>query len=315
MDALSEMLRLARVSGGIFLRGEFTEPWCLASSIKASDCSALLGPTDHLILYHFVLEGALTVEVPANEPVTCQRGQAVILPRNDTHRLRGSAQSPAVSAFDVARIPEPGDIMMIQHGGGGAQTRIVCGFLSGPSLGDDPLISALPATLVYDGVTARSGPLMLQSMQVAAQELLESRPGSDAMLARLSELLFVEAVRAYIENRSQDPGEWLDGLRDRAVSRAVALIHRDLAYQWTVDNLARAVGASRSSLAERFRRFLDCAPAEYLTQQRMRRAAHLLGEDSRLPLIEIAEQVGYGSEAAFSRAFKRWHGVSPSGWR
>lgn len=315
MDALSEMLRLARISGGVFLRGEFSEPWCLASSIQASDCSDLLGPTDHLILFHFVLEGSLTISLTEREPIVCLPGQAVVLPRNDAHKLSGTQKSRAVSALDLAHLPEPGAIMAIEHGGGGERTRIVCGFLSGTRLGEDPLISALPAAMVYDGTKARTGPLMLQSMEVAALELLESRPGSDAMLARLSELLFVETIRTYIENRREQSEPTLDALRDRTVSRAVATMQRNLAYGWTVDNLARTVGVSRSSLAGRFKRFLNCAPAQYLMQQRMRRAAQLLSEDSRQPLIRIAEQVGYASEAAFSRAFKRWYGVPPSDWR
>lgn len=204
--------------------------------------------------------------------------------------------------------------MAIEHGGGGARTRIVCGFLGGQQLAGDPLFSSLPALIRYDCAAARSGALVQASMELAARETSTSRPGADAMLARISELLFVEAVRTHIESLETPPDGLYAALRDPPLSKALALIHRDPAKAWTVETLGRAVGASRSSLADRFKRHLGHAPAEYLTRHRMRLAARDLATgDARL--VAIAQAAGYRSEAAFSRAFKRIYAVSPSAWR
>ncbi|MDA0238428.1 MAG: AraC family transcriptional regulator [Proteobacteria bacterium] len=313
MDALSEVLRAARLSGGIFLRAEFSEPWCLTSTIQASDCSAHLGPTDHVILYHYVVEGELTVQIADEDPAKFHPGQAVIFARNDRHNLSGREPAEAVPALDLARVPAPGELMEIEHGGGGAATRIVCGFLGGQGLAGNPLLSSLPAAIRYDTSTARSGPLVRTSLEFAANEVADGRPGTDAMLARISEMLFVEAVRAYVEDLPKDLGGWMEALRDRSVSKAIALIHRQPEEPWTVERLGRAVGASRSTLTDKFTRYLDCAPAEYLTKHRMMLAAREL-TSGNASIMTIAEQIGYGSEAAFSRAFKRFYGVSPSAW-
>ncbi|MDH3738587.1 MAG: AraC family transcriptional regulator [Alphaproteobacteria bacterium] len=314
MDALSEVLRAARLSGGVFLRGEFSEPWCLASAVNASDCSRYLGPADHLVLYHYIAEGVLTIAFTDEAPQTFHPGQVAILPRNDPHTLGGRQPAGPVSALDVARIPKPGDLMVIDHGGGGEPTRIICGFLGGRALADDPLLSSLPKLLRFDCSTVRSGELVRTSLEFAAEEVAAGRAGSDAMLARLSELLFVEAVRNYVEALPDDADGWLGALKDRAVGQALAAIHANPEQPWTVDLLGREAGMSRSALAERFVRYVGHPPAEYLAQHRMRLAARELARGNA-PLVEIAEAVGYGSEAAFSRAFKRAYGVAPSVWR
>ena len=314
MDALSEIFRSTRLSGGVFLRGEFTEPWCLASAVSASDCADHLGPADHLVLYHYVIEGRLTIESERLAAETFLPGQAAVFPRNDRHRLSGSEATAAVSALDVARFPGPGELMLIEHGGGGRSTRIVCGFLGGKGLAGDPLLLSLPSLLRYDSESTRSGQVVRESLLLAADEIAHGRLGADAMLARISELLFVEAVRSYIEALPPEAGGLVRALKDRSVSKAVALIHRYPERPWTVEMLGQAVGSSRSSLAEKFVRYLDTAPAEYLTQHRMQAAARQLAA-SEATILTIATSVGYGSEAAFSRAFKRAFDVSPSTWR
>ena len=314
MDALSEILRTARLSGGVFLSGAFTEPWGLETSLEASDFSAFLGPADHLVLYHYVIEGTLVIELAGERPEEFHAGQAVIFPRNDRHKISGRQAAKAVSALDLAKIPKPGELMVIEHGGGGAGTRIICGFLGGRLLAGDPLFSSLPAVLRYDCASERSGGLVSASFDIAAREVSDSRPGADAMLARLSELLFVEAVRSYVEGLEGEASGLFGALQDRSLGTAIALMHRNPEQPWTVPDLARAVGASRSSLTEKFARHLGCAPMEFLVGHRMRLAARAL-EASGGSLMTIAESIGYGSEAAFSRAFKRAHGVSPSAWR
>jgi len=314
MDALSEILRMARLSSGVFLRGEFSEPWCLTSRLKASDCSAYLGPSDHLILFHFVLEGTLAVETVDGQRAEFTAGEAVILPRNDPHQLVGRGITNSVLAQDVLRIPGPGELMAIEHGGGGERTRIICGFLGGKGLKGDPLLEALPTIFKYDSTIARSGALVAATLKTADREVREGRPGSEAILARISELVFVEAVRHHLEQLSEDNGGWLGALRDNAVSKALALMYRNPQENWTVERLGLEVGASRSSLSSKFVRYLGLGPGDCLTKLRMQFAARDL-ELSRHGIAEIAERVGYGSEEAFSRAFKRQYGIAPSFWR
>jgi len=314
MDALSEILRIARLSSGIFLRGEFSEPFRLTSRLKASNCSPHLGPSDHLILFHFVLEGRLNVELENGGRAEFIAGEAVVLPRNDPHRLRGEGEATAVMAQDVLRIPGPGELMAIEHGGGGARTRIICGFLGGKGLGGDPLLSALPAMFKYDSTTPHSGAFVAATLDAADREVREGRAGSQAILARISELLFVEAVRHHLENLSDDSDGWLGALRDVSVSKALAVMYRAPHENWTVERLGEVVGASRSNLSTKFVRYLGHGPGECLTKVRMQLAARDLLL-SRKNIAEIAERVGYGSEAAFSRAFKREQGMAPSAWR
>ena len=314
MDALSEVLRAMRLSGGVFLRATFTEPWCLASGVTARDCSRHLGPADHLLLYHYVLEGALSVTLAAGGSTTVRPGQAVIFPRNDQHRLHGREPAREVSALEVAQIPRPGDLMTIDQGGGGATTRIVCGFLGGPALAGDPLLTSLPPLLVYDGASARSGAVVRELLSYAADEVAADRQGSGAMLARLSELLFIEAVRAHVEALPPDAKGWLAALGDPRLARALGRLHAEPERPWTAAELGRQAGLSRSALAQRFGQVLGSTPAGYLSDLRLRLAARALAA-SDASILSIANEVGFGSEAAFSRAFKRGYGLPPSVWR
>ncbi len=314
MDALSEILRSARLSAGMFLRGEFSEPWSLLTEVSATDCFDHLGPVDDLIIYHYIVEGLMIIEIPGNVPVVISAGQAIVFIRNDPHTMAGRDRVPAVSALDVVQIPERGGMMVIEHGGGGAKTRTVCGFLGGLALEEEPLLSSLPPYLIYDSTMARSGEVVRTTLEFAAAEAADNRPGADAVLAGLSELLLIEAIREHVETQGQEMEGWYSALKDRSMSRAIALIHSEPHRNWTVEQLGRDAGASRSALADKFKRYLGCAPAEYVTQHRMRLAARELAEGD-VGIMEVAGSVGYGSDAAFSRAFKRCFGVSPSRWR
>ena len=312
MDALSEILRTARLTGGVFLHANFTEPWCLSSKLKASDCSQFLGPTDHLVLFHYVLEGTLNVVADNGHEETFLPGQAVILPRNDPHVLKGCEPTSTIPALDVTERNGPGELMTIMHGGGGDETRIVCGFLSGRGLQHNPLLNALPTMFRYDGAANPSGQTVRSMLDFAANEVAKGRLGSEAILASISELLFSEAVRDYVEI-THSSGLLL-ALKDRAVSKAIGLLHRAPEKKWTVPMLARECAVSQTVLTERFNKMLRCTPGDYLTTIRMQIAARELLY-KHLSVVEAADRVGYGSEAAFSRAFKRHYGVSPSEWR
>jgi transcriptional regulator GlxA family with amidase domain len=209
--------------------------------------------------------------------------------------------------------PESG-LFVIRHGGGGDKTRVVCGFLGCDRLDGNPLAGALPPLLRFDARQGSAAAWIRSSLEFAADEIAARRAGSETVLAKLSELLFVEALRRYVEGLPDEQTGWLAGLKDPFVSRALSLLHGRVAQEWTVDDLGREVGLSRSALADRFTRLIGEPPMRYLARWRIQVAAQQLRK-SDLPLARIAEQVGYESEAAFNRAFKRNFGIPPAAWR
>jgi AraC-like DNA-binding protein len=313
MDALSEVLRAVRLTGGVFLDAEFAAPWCVGAHIGPEDCRALGVPSEQVVATHFVMEGTLSLSVEGEPPVELGEGDLVLLAANDPHKIGSDLSLPAIPADDLLTAPEGGGLATIRHGGGGARTRIVCGFLAG-ELFPNPLFSSLPAVFTLRSGQSSARDWLESSFRFAAAELAAGRPGSDTMLAKLSELLFVEAVRTYIASQPADRTGWLAGLRDPHVGRALALLHGRVGHSWTVDELARQVGLSRSALGERFAERLGDPPMRYLARWRMQLASLRLRE-SRDPIAQIAAEVGYESEAAFNRAFKREVGLPPAAWR
>jgi AraC-like DNA-binding protein len=316
LDALSDVLRVAHLTGGVFLHAEFFAPWCMAARVAPEHCAPVLGPASHLILYHYVVEGELHVRVEGEgeEAFVLGPGEVVLLPRNDLHLLGSDLALPPVMGSDVIQPPEDGGLFSIHHGGGGARTRLVCGFLGCDSADGNPVISTLPAALRLNVEEGGGAEWIRSTFQYAADEVAAGRPGSETVLAKLSELLFVEAVRRYAETLPEGQTGWLAGLRDPYVARALALFHRDIARIWTVDELGREVGLSRSALADRFTRLIGVAPMHYLANWRMQVAAQELRNTSA-SLAKVADTVGYESEAAFSRAFKKAFGTAPATWR
>lgn len=314
MDALSDVLRLVRLKGGVFLHAEFTAPWCIRTQLVPEDCGSLLDGVDHLVLYHYVVEGRLRAQIPHLEPINIETGEVVIFPHNHAHILGSHLDLSPVSAREIVRPSVDGGFLVIRHGGGGEPTRVVCGFLGCERLEGNLLARILPPVLRFDARRGSAADWVKSSLEFAAHEIGARRAGSETMLAKLSELLFVEALRHYVETLPQEQTGWLAGLKDPFVSRALALLHEDVAREWTVDELGRAVGLSRSALAERFTGLIGEPPMRYLARWRIQLAAHAL-RNSDQPLARIAAQVGYDSEAAFNRAFKRSLGVPPAAWR
>jgi AraC-like DNA-binding protein len=313
MDALSDVLRVVRLKGGVFLHAEFTAPWCISSQVTPEDCGSLLEGATHLVLYHYVVEGRLKAQIPGGKVVEIEAGEVVIFPHNDGHLLGSDVALPSIPSKEVVRAA-PGGIWAIRHGGGGEQTRIVCGFLGCDRMEGNPLAQSLPPILHFDTRQGVAAAWMRSSLEFAAQELASQRAGSETVLAKLSEVLFVEALRRYVESLPEEQTGWLAGLKDPFVSKALALMHARLAKEWTVDDLGREVGLSRSALADRFTRLIGEPPMRYLARWRIQVAANQL-RNSDLTLARIAEHVGYESEAAFNRAFKRSFGVPPATWR
>jgi len=315
MDALSDVLRIARLTGGVFLHAEFFAPWCIAARVSPEHCGPALGSASHLIIYHYVVEGAfhLRIEGEETESVAVGAGEIVLLPRNDLHLMGSDLSVRPVPGKDVIRAPKNGGLYSIHHGGEGERTRVVCGFLGCANAEGNPVLASLPSVLKLnvDGVAAE---WIRSTFHYAADEVASGRAGSETMLSKLSELLFVESVRRHAESLPEGQTGWLAGLRDQFVARALALLHHDIARRWTVDELGQDVGLSRSALAERFIRLIGVPPMHYLANWRMQVATEKL-RSTNASLAQVAELVGYESEAAFSRAFKRSFGVPPATWR
>lgn len=316
MDALSDVLRVARLTGGVFLHADFFAPWCMSARVAPEHCGPALGPASHLILYHYVVEGELRVRVDGEdgEGLVVGAGDVILLPRNDPHLVGSDLALPPVAGSDIIRSPKDGGLSSIHHGGGGGRTRMICGFLGCDGAEGNPVISTLPSLLKLNVEQGGAAEWIRSTFQYAAEEVAAGRPGAETVLAKLSELLFVEAVRRYAEALPLGQTGWLSGLRDPHVARALALLHHNIARPWNVDDLSREVGLSRSALAEHFIRLIGVPPINYLANWRMQVATQKLRNTSA-SLSQIADMVGYSSEAAFSRAFKKAFGTAPATWR
>jgi len=319
MDAVSDVLRVVRLGGAVYLNGEFTAPWCVVTHTDATLCASFLPQSERVVSYHLLTEGSCWARLPDDpgSAIRLHAGELLVVPQGESHIL-GSALdlSPVPSAPLLASQLEatPGEVLKLSYGAGGVTTRMVCGFLACDETLGNPLLSSLPRIFKVDMRDDPRSAWLESSLQFAASEAAEWRAGSSIILARLSELLFVEAVRRCIDALPPERKGWLAGVRDRFVGRALSLLHAQPAHCWTVDELAKKVGLSRSALAQRCSDLLGQPPMQYLARWRLQVAAQELLTGSKT-LAAGAAQVGYDSEAAFSRAFKREFGTPPAGWR
>jgi AraC-like DNA-binding protein len=316
LDALSDVLRVAHLTGGVFLHADFFAPWCIAARVTPEQCSAMIGPASHLILYHYVIEGKFRVslEGDAEDGLVVGPGEVVLLPRNDLHLMGSDLSLTPIAGSDIIRPSGNGGLLSVHHGGTGERTQIICGYLGCETAKGNPVISTLPPLLKLNVEQAGAAEWIRSTFQYAATEVAAGRPGSQTVLAKLSELLFAEAVRRYAETLPDAQTGWFAGLREPHVARALALLHHDIARRWTIDELGREVGLSRSALADRFMHLIGLPPIQYLASWRMQVATQKL-RNTNASLAQIAEAVGYDSEAAFSRAFKKAFGAPPAAWR
>jgi AraC-like DNA-binding protein/mannose-6-phosphate isomerase-like protein (cupin superfamily) len=315
MDALSEVLRLVRLTGAVFLNGEFTAPWAVASPPSHVIARSLLPSAEYVVEYHLVAKGSCFIRVPGGQPVALEEGDLVMLPRGDSHVLSSDAASnmTPLTADDI-QLPAYGDIVSHRVGGGGELTRMVCGYLAVDRTLSTSLLSSLPRVLRVSAGSGEVNAWLETYVRFSLLERGEERPGGACVLSKLSELMFVEGIRRYVEALPPGQTGWLAGVRDPLVGKALALMHRSPARPWTVESLGKSVGLSRSSLAERFTELIGQPPMQYLTQWRLTLAAHLLQTTNKGAAV-VAEDVGYDSEAAFSRAFRREFGAPPATWR
>src|SRR5207249_739722 len=317
MDALSDVLKSVRLEGAVYLNAEFTAPWCIQAKFGLASVRARLAGAEHVVFFHFLTEGGCKVRLADSvEALDVASGDLVLFAREDKHLMGSDLQLAPVEAASLIRADAAadGDFIQMRHGGGGAATRFVCGYLACSRSVCRPLLDALPRVLripIGDGPAAG---LLRELLRVGVRESSASRPGTESMLAKLSELMFVEAMRRYAESLPPQGKGWLAGVRDAHVGRALALLHVELGKAWTVDGLAREVALSRSALAERFAALVGEPPIQYLMRWRLALAAQRLrsGGDA---IARVAERSGYESEAAFSRAFKREFGMPPAAWR
>lgn len=312
-DPLSDVLRAVRLTGGVFLEAQFTAPWSVTVNVLAADCSRHLESATQLVAYHVVLSGRLVASVEGEPSQAVSAGEIILFPRNDGHMLASGPGIRPVAAEELVRRAVDGGLLTIDFGGGGEATRVMCGFL-GTADQFNPLLSTLPRMLKLDVRGGTSRDWIEASVRFAAGELAAGRLASSNVLSRLSEVLLVEAVRDYASTRAGIEPGWLNGVRDQQIGKALAAIHQDIARPWTAEALARHVAMSRSAFVDRFTTLVGMPPIRYITVWRMQTAKLLIAETEK-PVAVIAHEVGYESEEAFSRAFKRDAGVSPARWR
>ena len=314
MDALTDLLRVVRFSGGVFLESNFRAPWCIRSQLLPADCGPDVKADGGLVGFHYVLDGSMQIRVGSEPPRTAGPGDIIMLSRNDPHVLGSDLTMPAVDARPLIRKAEE-DLLACLDFGTGRQlkNRFVCGFLA-TTMRDHPLLTALPPLLVADLHGRPCAEWAETSFRYAAREHAARRPGSQEILARLAEMLFVEAVRGYIDALPGNATGWLAALRDPSLSRALSALHLRPAHAWTAEELAKEACLSRSAFAERFTSTVGLPPMSYLTRWRMLLAGQRLRESSDT-LAQVAATVGYESEFSFSRAFAREIGVTPGAWR
>jgi AraC-like DNA-binding protein len=313
-DVLSDVLRAVRLSGAVYFDFELSSPWVVEAPPSREIVGTVMPGAQRLIECHLIARGACWAAAVGEEPRRLREGDLIVFPQGDAHVLSsapGMRVSPAMEAFARASTPLP---MFYELGGGGPErARIVCCFL-GDERPFNPLLTALPAViqLASAGPDATAGWLSTL-LSMAAKESGSGRLGGENVLARLSELMFVETIRQYVETLPPAQTGWLAGLRDPMVGQALAALHREPSRSWTVESLARVVGLSRSVLAERFTLMVGQPPMQYLALWRMQLASRLLLEGGQVAAIAAA--VGYESESAFSRTFKKVVGQAPATWR
>jgi AraC-like DNA-binding protein len=313
-DVLSDVLRSVRLTGAVYFDFDLSSPWVAEAPPSREIAPRVMPGAQRVIEYHLIARGSCWGHAIGEPPIRLEEGDLIVFPQGDAHVMgseQGLRAAPDMSLF-VRRTTLP---MVYERGGGGPdRTRVICCFLGCDERPFNPLLTALPRTMHLSGAgnQAANGWLAVL-LNIAVREAATARAGRDNVLARMAELMFVEAVRRYVETLPPAQTGWLAGLRDPVVGQALAALHGSPASAWTVESLARTVGVSRSVLADRFAEMVGQPPMQYLALWRMQLASRLLLEGAAP--AEVAATVGYESDAAFSRTFKKLVGQPPATWR
>ena len=317
MDALSDVLKQVRLEGAVYLNAEFTAPWCIRGELGLASVRQRLVGAEHVAFFHFLTEGACKVRLAdGGEVLEAAAGDLLLFPQEGKHLL-GTDLQLAPMEGDAVITPDPAsgaELFQMRHGGGGTATRFVCGYLACSRSVFRPLLEALPRMLRIPIGDGQASALLHELVRAGVRESRAQRPGADSTLAKLAELMFVEALRRYAESLPPQGRGWLAGVRDAHVGRALALLHGQPGRDWTLEELAREAALSRSALGERFAALVGESPMQYLKRWRLALAATALRSSDRAIAL-VAADCGYESEAAFNRAFKREFGTPPAAWR
>ncbi len=326
-DTLSDLLRAVRLHGAVFYYIDGAPPW-VAEAPQARDIiPAIMPGADHMIEFHGIVKGSCWGAIAGESPIRLEAGDVILFPHGDAHVMSSAPgmRAPTVDTkiFFSPRPPQLPYALSMEgaevttarlDGGGRDRATVVCGFLGLDARPFNPLLAALPRVLRVPGSALGADSWVTTFLRTVVVESSARRPGGEAVLERMSEMLFVEVLRRYVDSLPPEQTGWLAGMRDPAVGRALSILHERPAEAWTLERLGEEAGLSRSSLHERFVHFIGQPPMQYLTRWRMQLASGLL-RDTNAKLVEVALEVGYESEAAFSRAFKRIAGLSPGAWR
>src|SRR5689334_5838403 len=314
MDVLSEVLKVVKLQGALFYNGEFSSPWSFYSPPSRAVAAYVAPDARHVIVYHLLTEGRASARLADGERIRLEAGDIVVFPHGDAHFLENGPPAQSVDmGKELARILSQG-LKRSTLGGGGETTKFVCGFMACEPRLSQVFLSGLPPVFKVSIRNDASGRWLENSIRFSVNEADAPRAGGEVVLAKLSEVLFVETLRCYISHLPVEQTGWLAGARDSEVGKTLALMHRSPAHPWTIASLAKEVGVSRSVLAERFRFYLNEPPMAYLTRWRLQLGAQMLTSTS-YSVVQIASEVGYESEASFNRAFKREFMVPPARFR
>jgi len=311
-EPLSEALERLRLEGAIYLRAEYSERWALGDQGGPMFAAMMHPGAERLILFHVVASGRCWVSCPDGERYWATAGEVIVLPYGDAFLMGGSDPVEATSIMSVVPPPPWTEMPIVRHGEGGARTDIVCGFLYSEDPLFDPALKAFPPAFVVRPPPGPARNWFDASVEYALEE--SSGPDRGVRSTKLPEMLLIEVLRLHLANAPASETGWFAGLRDPVIAPAMKALHSAPERKWTVADLAAESAVSRSALDGRFREVLGLSPIRYLNEWRMRVAQDLLAT-TEVTVATIARRVGYESEEAFSRAFKRAHGQSPSIWR
>jgi AraC-like DNA-binding protein len=315
MDAFSEILSGVKLNGAVFFTAEFSAPWGFSTPSSERMVPRLAPGASCLVIYHLLVEGQAMAEIADGPSVDLVPGDIVIFPHGDAHHMSSSKEvARPFPNYEVNSKIEARDLTPLIAGGGGRPARFVCGYMTCDPYLSRPILTGLPPVFKVNIRTDRSGHWLESSILHLVDEAVSGSVGSEAMLAKLSEALFVDTLRRYVAGLPEQELGWLTGARDPIVGKCLGLMHGRVAHPWTIVGLADECGISRSALVERFTRYLSEPPMTYLTRWRLQLAARSLEKTSR-GVADIAADVGYESEAAFNRAFKREFGLPPGKYR